>query len=304
MHKMAVLGPYFGGSVVRFAFRRPFIWPVRSLATFRPLLGAYSKPKVDQLMKQRTQGFKDKTQQLRVKTQLQLQKSKDTIEQFKKILPPEIHENIYTLPNLLTLTRLVSAPVVGYMILHGEVSLALAVFSYSCVTDFLDGFIARRWNLKSVVGSIIDPMADKLLMVVCTTTLAMTASIPTYVAVLIIGRDVGLVAAASIIRYVSLPAPKTFLRYWDFSIVTVEVHPTMISKVNTGLQMLYLGSMMLKPVFMLYLSQHFGADTTQVFLDFIQYLEWTVAATTLWSGLSYALSRKAVKFIKPPTAGK
>lgn len=293
-------------SLLRFSSNRIGIRGVSSpqLRNFHlstAFLNSFTKPKVDHMLKERTQQFRDRTTKLKEQTQLQIKKSKETIDNIKKIIPPEIHENVYTIPNILTFTRLISAPVIGYMILHGEVSLALALFTYSCVTDFLDGFIARRWNLKSVVGSIIDPMADKLLMVVCTTTLAMSSSIPMYVASLIIGRDVALVFGAAIIRYISLPAPKTFLRYWDFSIVSVEVHPTLISKINTGLQMLYLGSMMVKPVFMLYLSQHFGADTTQLFLDYIQYLEWTVAATTLWSGLSYAFSRNAVKLIKPPT---
>lgn len=270
----------------------------RSFSSKRALLDAFSKPKMDQLLKEKADGLKKRTETIRSNTQIKIAKGKQQIEEFKKILPPDAYENVYTVPNILTFTRLVSAPVVGYMIVHGQVSLALALFTYSCVTDFLDGFIARRWNLKSFVGSIIDPMADKLLMVVCTTTLAMTSSIPVYLATLIIGRDVGLFAGAMIMRYVSLPKPKTFLRFWDFSIAPVEIRPTMISKINTGLQMLYLGSMMVKPVFMLYLSDHFGMETTQLFLSYIQYLEWTVACTTLWSGLSYAFSRDAIKYLK------
>lgn len=227
-----------------------------------------------------------------------LRRSKDLRENIKKIIPNDIHENIYTVPNILTFTRLVSAPVVGYLIIHGQVALALAVFTYSCVTDFLDGFIARRWNLKSVIGSIIDPLADKLLMMICTVCLATTSEIPLYLATLIIGRDVGLGLAGIVIRYISLPKPKTFWRYWDFSIPSAEVHPTRISKINTALQMLYLGSMMIKPVFILYLSDKFGVETTTLFLQYIQYLEWTVATTTLWSGLSYLFSKNAVKFVK------
>lgn len=299
MLNLKLFQPVFRCQFNSIGIRRCGLSSLRNFHVSRLLLNTYTKPKMDQMLKERTQQFKERRDKLKKTTQLQIKKSKETIENFKKIIPPEIHENIYTLPNFLTFTRLVSAPAIGYMILNGEVSWALALFAYSCVTDFLDGFIARRWNLKSVVGSIIDPMADKLLMVICTTTLAISSSIPMYVASLIIGRDVALMIAAIIIRYISLPAPKTFIRYWDFSIVSVEVHPTLISKVNTGLQMLYLGSMMVKPVFMMYLAQHFGADTTQIFLDYIQYLEWTVATTTLWSGLSYALSRNAVKFISP-----
>lgn len=250
-------------------------------------------------LKERTDRIKENTRNMtkdiREKT---MQRSKDFRENIRKIMPADIHENIYTVPNALTFTRLVSAPVIGYLILHGQVTLALALFTYSCVTDFLDGFIARRWNLQSVVGSVIDPLADKMLMMICTVCLATTSEIPLYLATIIIGRDVCLGLAAVVIRYISLPAPKTFWRYWDFSIPSAEVHPTMISKVNTALQMLYLGSMMIKPVFLLYLSDHFGAETTATFLQFTHVLEVTVACTTLWSGLSYAFSKKAVKFVK------
>ncbi|KAG0678520.1 hypothetical protein C6P40_004751 [Pichia californica] len=246
-------------------------------------------------IKEGTIKFKENTKNLKDKT---IQRSKDFRDNVKKIIPSDIHENIYTVPNLLTFTRLVSAPFVGYLILHGQVSLALALFTYSCITDFLDGYIARRWKLQSVVGSVIDPLADKMLMMICTVSLATTSEIPLYLATIIIGRDVGLGLAAVVIRYLSLPLPKTFWRYWDFSIPSAEVHPTMISKINTALQMLYLGSMMIKPVFLFYLSDQFGAETISFFLQYIQGLEITVAVTTLWSGLSYVFSKKAVKFVK------
>lgn len=248
---------------------------------------------------QRSKDLREKTIQKSKDIQMKtLKKSQDLQNNIKKIIPKDIHENIYTVPNILTFTRLVSAPIVGYLILQGQVTLALALFVYSCITDFLDGFIARRWNLKSVVGSVIDPLADKMLMMICTISLAMTSEIPLYIGTLIIGRDVGLGLAAVVIRYLSLPPPKTFWRYWDFSIPSAEVHPTMISKINTALQMLYLGSMMIKPVFMFYLSDQFGIEPTNVFLNFIQYLEYTVAATTLWSGLSYMFSKTAVKYVR------
>lgn len=249
-------------------------------------------------IKQSTLKFKESTKNIKDIKEKTLQRSKDFRDNVKKIIPADIHENIYTVPNMLTFTRLISAPMVGYLILHGQVSIALALFTYSCFTDFLDGFIARHWNLQSVIGSIIDPLADKMLMMICTVCLATTSEIPLYLATIIIGRDVCLGLAAVVIRYISLPLPKTFWRYWDFSIPSAEVHPTMISKINTALQMLYLGSMMIKPVFMFYLSDQFGAETTTLFLQYIQTLEITVAVTTLWSGLSYIFSKKAVKFIK------
>ncbi|KAG7888852.1 hypothetical protein KL905_002872 [Ogataea polymorpha] len=193
----------------------------------------------------------------------------------------EIRESLYTIPNALTFTRLVAAPVVGYLVVSGQTAWALGLFAYSCVTDFVDGFIARRYNLRSKLGSIIDPMADKALMVICTACLSHIGTVPLYLAALILGRDIMLLLAGIVIRYISLPAPRTFRRYWDFSLITVEVRPTTISKINTALQMAYLGGLMLSPLIDL------GANR----------LEYLVAATTALSGLSYIFSRNAVRRI-------
>lgn len=93
-------------------------------------------------------------------------------------LPSQQHENIYNIPNLLTLTRLISAPAIGYLIMHSELRLALGLFIYAGVTDLLDGWLARRYKLQTVVGSVIDPMADKLLMTIMTVSLAVKGLLP------------------------------------------------------------------------------------------------------------------------------
>jgi len=97
----------------------------------------------------------------------------------RKVLPSLTpHENIYTVPNILTFSRLVAAPFIGYAILHDAHTLALGLFAYAGVSDLLDGWIARRWKLQTVVGSVVDPMADKILMTVLTVTLAMQGALP------------------------------------------------------------------------------------------------------------------------------
>jgi CDP-alcohol phosphatidyltransferase len=92
--------------------------------------------------------------------------------------PQEKHENIYTIPNILTFTRLAATPVIAYLILHHQPYLATGLLLYAGLTDLVDGWIARRWNLKSVVGTIIDPMADKFLMISLTASLAWTGQLP------------------------------------------------------------------------------------------------------------------------------
>ncbi|KAL8941273.1 MAG: hypothetical protein Q9216_002334 [Gyalolechia sp. 2 TL-2023] len=152
-----------------------------------------------------------------------------------------VHENIYTIPNILTFSRLIAAPIIGYLTIHEQHVAALVLFIYAGATDLVDGWIARKWNLQTVVGTVIDPMADKTLMTVLTVSLAMKGAMPLSLAALILGRDVLLSIAAVYYRYISLPPPKTLARYWDFSLPSAEVHPTGISKVNTALQLGLIG---------------------------------------------------------------
>ena len=69
-----------------------------------------------------------------------------------------------TIPNLLTLTRILAVPVFAMAVWYGELILACALFAAAALTDLLDGFIARRFNQLSPLGAFLDPVADKLLM--------------------------------------------------------------------------------------------------------------------------------------------
>ncbi|KAI9697927.1 MAG: hypothetical protein M1836_004279 [Candelina mexicana] len=158
------------------------------------------------------------------------------------------YENIYTVPNILTFSRLLAAPVVGYLVLHDYHIWAVCLFAYAGITDLVDGYIARRWNLQTIVGTVIDPMADKTLMTILTVCLAVKGALPVWLAAIILGRDIGLGIAAIYYRWVSLPPPKTFSRYWDFSLPSAEVHPTTISKVNTFLQLALIGATTAQPL--------------------------------------------------------
>ncbi|KAI2471706.1 hypothetical protein F4781DRAFT_386380 [Annulohypoxylon bovei var. microspora] len=203
-----------------------------------------------------------------------------------KVLPAlTVHENIYTVPNILTFSRLIAAPFVGYAILHDAHAWALGLFAYAGVSDLLDGWIARRWKLQTVVGSVVDPMADKILMTILTVCLAYKGALPVWLGVIILGRDVGLAIAAIYYRWISLPPPKTFTRYWDFSLPSAEVRPTTISKYNTFLQLGLMGATMVTP---------FITADVGLAMSAFQYL---VATTTVWSGLSYVFSKDAVRIL-------
>ncbi|KAE8353531.1 CDP-alcohol phosphatidyltransferase-domain-containing protein [Aspergillus coremiiformis] len=204
---------------------------------------------------------------------------------------PSSHENIYTVPNILTFTRLVAAPLVGYFLVHDYHQAALALFAYAGITDLVDGYIARRYNLQTVVGTIIDPMADKLLMTIGVACLAVNGSIPVWLAVIILGRDIGLALSAIYYRWISLPPPKTMARYWDFSLPSAEVKPTTISKINTALQLLLVGSAIALPVVPETIIDAWNLKEAMIGFQYL------VAATTIWSGMSYIFSRDAVKIL-------
>jgi cardiolipin synthase len=169
---------------------------------------------------------------------------------------------------------------------------------YAGVTDLLDGWLARRLKQQTVVGSVVDPMADKALMMSTTIALAIQGSMPPYLALIILGRDAGLGVAAIYYRWISLPPPKTFRRYWDFSLPSAEVRPTTISKYNTFFQLALIGATVALPM-----APELGLAGASVFglglHDALRGMQWGVAATTVWSGLSYVYSKDAVRILTP-----
>lgn len=107
--------------------------------------------------------------------------------------------------------------------------------------------------------------------------------------------------AAIYYRYASLPAPKTLLRYWDFSLPSAEVHPTTVSKYNTFLQLILIGSTLALPVitaghYETGVLQSLGLNTDQLH-SAMRYFQCLVAATTAWSGLSYAYLKNVVTIL-------
>lgn len=199
----------------------------------------------------------------------------------------DLLKDIYTVPNILTMTRIASTPFIGYFIASSHSTAAISLFTYLCVTDFADGYIARRYNLKSVLGSILDPLADKFLMTTCTVALYIGGGMPLYAASIIIGRDVMLSFMAFYMRYKSLPAPRTVQRYFDPKVTTHTVLPNTLGKVNTALQMFYIGGLVLLP----------GLEQLLT-LPFDTIFSWygmVVAGTTLASGASYLFSRGSAR---------
>ncbi|KAG9318016.1 hypothetical protein JVU11DRAFT_79 [Chiua virens] len=139
--------------------------------------------------------------------------------------------------------------------------------------------------MHTVLGSILDPAADKALVTTLTITLALKGLLPLWLTTVILGRDTLLSVSAFYIRYTSLPRPKTWRRYWDFSIPSAEVRPTTISKYNTAAQLALMFGTTVAPIGPAFLSTH------------LPEMQALVAVTTVWSGLSYVFSKDAVRVI-------
>jgi cardiolipin synthase len=138
---------------------------------------------------------------------------------------------IVTLPNLLTVFRMVLIPVFASLLFYQRFVLALVVFVLAGVTDGLDGLLARRFNQKSQLGSILDPIADKLMLVTAFVVLSMRSvfpqplpshlPVPFWVTVAVISRDVFILVGAAAINVVT--------GFRGF-------RPSMLGKINTTVQ--------------------------------------------------------------------
>lgn len=218
-----------------------------------------------------------------------------------------------TLPNVLTMSRIAVTPFIAHYIMSNQLASALGTFTYCCVTDFLDGYIARKYKMKSIIGSIIDPFADKLLMVVTTFALTVPSGpqvIPLPVAGIVLGRDLGLLLSAFFVRYSSMKAKYGTVGwkpYWDVvRYPSVVVKPSVVSKWNTAFQMAYLALAVV--ILSLRLQKDSKEDSSRATenknswedsLDVaFTWLGYLVCMTTVVSGVSYAVGGRGVKFLK------
>ncbi|XP_072030283.1 cardiolipin synthase (CMP-forming)-like [Amphiura filiformis] len=218
---------------------------------------------------------KEKMQETREKVQ-------EKIEQVK-----ETNENIFTIPNFLTVSRILLSPVLGYLVISEYYTLAASLFLVTSATDVLDGWIARNFkNQQSVLGSIIDPLADKVLITVLTLSLTISGLIPGALTFIIIGRDVMLITSVFWLRYKSLPEPKTLSKYFDLTHTTVKLQPTTISKYNTLIQVALVGFTIGAPVF------------NYVDHPLLQALWCITATSTVLSGLSYVFLKDTFKYVR------
>jgi cardiolipin synthase len=120
-------------------------------------------------------------------------------------------DHIFNLPNILTMSRIGLTPIIGVCIVQNSLGIGMTLLGVAAFTDWLDGWIARKYNLKTPLGSLLDPAADKILMTTLAVSLAKAGSLPIPLASLIVGRDIFLVGQTLYYRYQTLPYPVLFI---------------------------------------------------------------------------------------------
>lgn len=126
-----------------------------------------------------------------------------------------------TIPNYITILRLLLVPFVIWAMLTGHELTALLGFVTAGVSDGVDGYIARRYDMKSELGAYLDPVADKLLLVSVFIVLAYQEMLPIWLVAMVVFRDGLIVSAVMLSTVMGNP---------------VKMHPLFVSKANTATQ--------------------------------------------------------------------
>lgn len=173
---------------------------------------------------------------------------------------PDDRDAMITLPNLITLARLFAVPLAVWLILQREMDLAFWLFVAAGISDAVDGFIAKRFDARSQVGAVLDPVADKALLVSVYVTLGATGFLPSWLVILVVFRDV-LIVGGVLTLYVLGQEP--------------AIRPLFVSKANTAMQILLAAAVLLNAAY--------GVPAAGV----VAALLWITAATTFASGAAY-----------------
>jgi cardiolipin synthase len=176
------------------------------------------------------------------------------------------------LPNIITLVRLLAAPIVAWLLAGGLYKQALILVIVAGLTDWLDGFTARKLNATGKTGLILDPLADKVLLVVLFIQLALSNLIPLWMLLLAVIRDVVIVLGALLIA-----ALRNVRRFF----------PSIWGKVSTFFQIML--------VLMVLLEAAFPRQSLYILRESALYIS---AFFTALSGLDY--TRRGIEMLRQP----
>ncbi|XP_052202469.1 cardiolipin synthase (CMP-forming), mitochondrial [Diospyros lotus] len=187
-------------------------------------------------------------------------------------------ETFLNLPNLISISRLISGPFLGWMIMQEMYLPAFVGLAISGATDWLDGHMARKMGINSVIGSYLDPLADKVLIGCVALAMVDGGLLHSGLVGLVVLRDVALIGGAVYKRASSLDWEwKSWFDFFNIDGMRPEkVEPLFLSKVNTVFQLVLVAAALLQP--------ELGTPETQTY---ITNLSWVVASTTVASTAAY-----------------
>lgn len=167
------------------------------------------------------------------------------------------------LPNLISLARLLSVPAIVWLVIESHWLAAFALFVAAGLSDAVDGAIARRFDRQTTLGTYLDPLADKALLVAVYVTLAAVDRLASWLAILVLSRDVLIVGGVLVAQLFA---------------VRIEARPLLLSKLNTVVQIVLAAAVLATIAFRL-----------DGLMPLIDGLAWLVAASTVASGIGYGM---------------
>jgi cardiolipin synthase (CMP-forming) len=167
------------------------------------------------------------------------------------------------LPNLITFGRLLTVPITVYLLMQSAYLSAFILFLVAGASDALDGYLAKRNNQTTELGAILDPLADKALLVGVYVTLGLQGSLPNWLVVLVVFRDVLIIGGVVILYLVRLE---------------VKMRPLIVSKINTAAQIGLAATVLAELGLRLDI------------MGLVEAMVYLVGVTTVISGASYIVS--------------
>jgi len=129
-----------------------------------------------------------------------------------------------SIPNLITLARILLVPIVVWTIASGAMLAAFVLFVLAGISDAVDGFLAKRFHMTTVLGAYLDPLADKALIVSIYLTLGINGEIPRWLVILVVSRDILIVGGIMLSWLMGSP---------------LKIKPLLVSKLNTVVQIVF-----------------------------------------------------------------
>jgi cardiolipin synthase len=129
-----------------------------------------------------------------------------------------------SIPNLITLARILLVPVVIWAITSGEMRIAFLLFFAAGASDAVDGFLAKRFGMVTALGAYLDPLADKAMIVSIYVALGIAEAIPRWLVILVVSRDILIVGGIMLSWVIGSP---------------LKIKPLLVSKLNTVAQIVF-----------------------------------------------------------------